>query len=272
MQLKGARVVLTGATGGLGAALAERLAGRGAMLLLTGRSRERLEAVALQVGPGHRCVQADLGTPGGVAAVAAAARDFGANILLNNAGIGGFGLLQDQGEAGVEQVLATNLAAPIQLTRAMLPGLLAQPASAVVNIGSAFGSIPFAGFAAYSAAKAGLHGFSEALRRELADTGVHVLHVSPRAIDTPLNSPAVVALNSHLGNASDSADRVADEIVRLLEKDARRALLGWPEQFFAWLHRLAPGLVDRGLRGKLPAIKQHAAPAASSSAHSITEH
>jgi short-subunit dehydrogenase len=272
MQLKGARVVLTGASGGLGQALVQRLAGKGATLLLTGRKLECLEAIAAQAGPGHRCVQADISTPGGIAAVAQAAQELGANILVNNAGIGGFGLLQDQGEAGVEQILATNLAAPIQLTRAMLPGLLAQPESAVVNIGSAFGSIPFAGFAAYSAAKAGLHSFSEALRRELADTHVHVLHVSPRAIDTPLNSPAVVALNAHLGNSSDSADRVAAEVVRLLEKDARRAVLGWPERFFAWLNGVAPGLVDRGLRSKLPTIKHHAAPQASAVPHSISEH
>ena len=272
MQLNGARIVLTGATGGLGQALVQRLAGKGAVLLLSGRNLARLEAVAAQAGAGHRCVQADISTPGGVAAVAEAARDFGANILVNNAGIGGFGLLQDQGEAGVDQILATNLAAPIQLTRAMLPGLLDQPESAVVNIGSAFGSIPFAGFAAYSAAKAGLHSFSEALRRELADTGVHVLHVSPRAIDTPLNSPAVVALNAHLHNASDSADRVAAEVVRLLEKDARSAVLGWPERFFAWLNGVAPRLVDRGLRSKLPTIKRHAAPATGSVAHSISEH
>jgi short-subunit dehydrogenase len=72
----------------------------------------------------------------------------------------------------------------------MLPWLKAQPQAAIVNIGSAFGSIPFAGFAAYSAAKAGLRGFSQALRRELADTRVDVIHLAPRAIDTPLNSPA----------------------------------------------------------------------------------
>jgi short-subunit dehydrogenase len=259
MQLKGARIVLTGATGGLGQALAESLAAAGACLLLTGRNRERLEAVAAQAGPGTRWVQADLGTAAGVADVARAAREFEANILVNNAGVGGFGLLKDQPESDVEQIIATNLAAPIRLTRAMLPGLLSQPESAVVNIGSAFGSIPFAGFAAYSAAKAGLHSFSQALRRELADTGVHVLHVAPRAIDTPLNSAAVVELNQRLGNASDSTDRVAREVVRLLQRDARHAVLGWPERFFAWLNAVLPSLVDRGLRGKLATIKGHAA-------------
>src|SRR5690606_18519263 len=126
-------------------------------------------------------------------AVVQAGRDCSASILINNAGVGGFGLLADQAAEDVERILATNLAAPIHLTRALLPTLVAQPAAAVVNVGSAFGSIPFAGFAAYSAGKTGLHGFSQALRRELADTGVRVIHVSPRAIDTPLNPPAVVA-------------------------------------------------------------------------------
>lgn len=259
MQLNGARIVLTGATGGLGEALAADLSGRGAVLLLTGRNRERLEAIATSLGAGHRWVQADLGTAEGVAAVAAAARDFGATMLVNNAGVGGFGLLQQQSADSVDQIIATNLAAPIQLTRALLPTLVAQPEAAVVNIGSAFGSIPFAGFAAYSAAKAGLDSFSQALRRELADTGVHVLHVSPRAIDTPLNSAAVVDLNRRLGNASDPARRVAAEVVRLLEKDARHKVLGWPERFFAWLNAFMPALVDLGLRGKLATIKGHAA-------------
>lgn len=259
MQLKGARVVLTGATGGLGEALAGQLAARGAFLLLTGRNRDRLQALAAELGAGHRWVQADLGTTAGVAAVVAAAEAGGANVLVNNAGIGGFGLLQAQSAASVEQIIATNLAAPIQLTRALLPTLLAQPESSIVNIGSAFGSIPFAGFAAYSAAKAGLDSFSQALRRELADTSVHVLHVSPRAIDTPLNTAAVVELNRCLGNASDPARRVAAEVVRLLEKDARHAVLGWPERFFARLNAFLPALVDLGLRGKLAIIKGHAA-------------
>ena len=268
MQLKGARVVLTGATGGLGEALAQQLSAAGAHLLLTGRNRERLEAMATRAGESGRWVQADLATPAGIATVAEAARDFGANVLVNNAGVSAFGLLQDQGESSVDQIIATNLAAPIQLTRAMLPDLLARPEGAVVNIGSAFGSIPFAGFAAYSAAKAGLDSFSQALRRELADSGVHVLHVSPRAIDTRLNSAEVVALNRQLGSASDSAERVAREVVRLLRKNARHAVLGWPERLFAWLNGVLPGLVDRGLRGKLAIIKGHAVPLATST----TEH
>jgi short-subunit dehydrogenase len=259
MQLKQARIVLTGATGGLGEALVQALSRAGAVLLLTARDPARLQALCARAGAGSRMVPADLARPEGIRSVAAAAAEFGATVLINNAGVGGFSLLQDQGEDAVGQVLATNLAAPVQLTRAMLPGLLAQPEAAIVNVGSAFGQIPFAGFAAYSAAKAGLHGFSQALRRELADAPVHVIHVSPRAIDTPMNSPAVNALNRALGNASDSPELVARKIVAMLRQDRRDAVIGFPERLFAWLNALLPGLVDRGLRGKLSFIKGHAA-------------
>jgi short-subunit dehydrogenase len=258
MELKRARIVLTGATGGLGEALAGQLSAAGAALLLTGRNAQQLARLAPLAGAGGCVLQADLGTPEGIAAVATAGREFNANALVNNAGIGGFGLLAGQAEESVARILATNLTAPIQLTRAMLPGLLAQPEAAVVNVGSAFGSIPFAGFAAYSAAKTGLRGFSQALRRELADSPVRVIHVAPRAIDTPLNSAAVIALNKALGNACDSPAAVAARIVRMLEDDTPDASIGFPERLFAWLNGCAPSLVDRGVRGKLAVIKQHA--------------
>lgn len=259
MELNRARIVLTGATGGLGAALVRRLAAAGALLLVTGRDPGQLAQVRAAGGAGCRALRADLTTPEGREAVARAGRDCSANILVNNAGVGGFGLLAEQAPEDVERILSTNLLAPMLLTRALLPTLAAQPAAAVVNVGSAFGSIPFAGFAAYSAAKTGLHGFSQALRRELADTSVRVIHVSPRAIDTPLNPPAVVALNTALGNAADSPDAVAAHIVRMLQQDKADALIGFPERLFAWLNGAAPALVDRGVRGKLALIKQHAA-------------
>jgi len=259
MELSRARVVLTGATGGLGAALATALSASGAQLLLSGRDAALLAQAKQRHGDACAVCAADLATPAGIETLARAAQAFGATVLVNNAGIGGFGLLAEQESATVERILAINLAAPIQLTRAMLPTLLAHPSAAVVNVGSAFGWIPFAGFAAYSAAKTGLRGFSQALRRELADTSVRVMHIAPRAIDTPLNSPAVVALNKALGNACDTPQSVAARIVGMLERDTADALVGFPERFFAWLNGCAPMLIDRGVRGKLAVIKRHAA-------------
>ena len=208
---------------------------------------------------GERVVlQADLTTAAGIADTAVAARHFGANVLINNAGVGGFGLLEQQDWATVEQILATNLVAPIRLTHALLPWLKTRPEAAIVNVGSTFGSIPFAGFAAYSSAKAGLRGFSQALRRELADSAVQVIHVSPRVIDTTLNTSAVNRLNAALKNASDSPASVAAQIVRQLETNGAESHLGFPEKLFAWLNGLSPALIDRGLSSKLATIKHHA--------------
>lgn len=261
MQLNSARILLTGASGGLGGVLARELAQAGAALLLTGRDPAALARIDLPAGSDYRLLQADLTDAAGIDSAVAAARAFGANILINNAGVASFGLLAEQDWDDIERILATNLGAPIRLTRALLPWLTQQPTAAVVNIGSAFGSIPFAGFTAYSAAKAGLRGFSQALRRELADSTVRVIHVAPRAIDTPINPPAVRALNRALGSATDTPETVARHILGMLANDVAEGHIGFPERFFAWLNGCAPGLVDQGLRGKLARIKQHAAKA-----------
>lgn len=258
MQLNNARILLTGATGGLGQALARQLAAAGAKVLLAGRDTARLAAITATLGDGHSSVRADLTRPEGIAAAVGAAREFGVNVLINNAGIGGFGLYETQGWDEIDALLATNLAAPMRLTHALLPWLKSRPQAAVVNIGSTFGSLPFAGFAAYSAAKAGLRGFSQALRRELADTQVAVIHLAPRAIDTSLNSEAVNALNRALHNRSDSTEAVARQVVAALARGYGEHHFGFPERFFAWLNGVAPSLIDRGLAGKLATIKQHA--------------
>lgn len=258
MQLNQARILLTGASGGLGRDLARELAGAGAAVLLAGRDAVRLAAIQAELGANADSVVADLTTAEGIAAANTAARAFGVNVLINNAGVGAFGLFDQQAWPTVEQVLATNLEAPLRLTHALLPWLKAQPDTAIVNVGSMFGSLPFPGFAAYSAAKAGLRGFSQALRRELADTPVAVIHIAPRVIDTPLNTEAVNQLNRALKNNSDSSQAVARQIVAALRHGKGEHHFGFPERLFAWLNGFAPSLIDRGLAGQLAIIKQHA--------------
>jgi short-subunit dehydrogenase len=258
MQLNQARILLTGASGGLGRDLARELAGAGAAVLLAGRDAVRLAAIQAELGASADSVVADLTTAEGIAAANAAARAFGVNVLINNAGVGAFGLFDQQAWPTVEQVLATNLEAPLRLTQALLPWLKTQPTAAVVNVGSMFGSLPFPGFAAYSAAKAGLRGFSQALRRELADTPVAVIHIAPRVIDTPLNTEAVNQLNRALKNNSDSSQAVARQIVAALRHGKGEHHFGFPERLFAWLNGFAPSLIDRGLAGQLAIVKQHA--------------
>ena len=258
MKLENARVLLTGAAGGLGSELARQLSAAGASLLLAGRDGRRLEALRATLGGKAAIVVADLTRAEGIAATVQAAQDFGANVLINNAGASAFGLIENQSWETVEQVLTTSLAAPVRLTQALLPWLKAQPQAAIVNVGSTFGSLPFAGFAAYSAAKAGLRGFSQALRRELADTLVAVVHIAPRAIDTKMNSDAVTALNRALKSRSDRAADVAGRIVAALQRNERELHIGFPERLFAWLNGVAPGLIDRALAGKLPIVKRYA--------------
>ncbi len=264
MDLNHARILLTGATGGLGQALARCLAEKGADLLLTGRDADRLATCVEDIGgiggTGRQTVslRADLSLPEDIEKTAAAAREFGINVLINNAGVNAFGLYEKQDWRVLEQVMATNLLAPMHLTHALLPWLKDRERAAIVNIGSTFGSLPFPGFTAYSSAKAGLRGFSQALRRELADSGVEVVHVAPRTIATELNSASVNALNHDLGNHADTPRAVARKIVAALRAGRSEKHLGFPERIFAWLNGFAPGLIDRGLKGKLAVIKRHA--------------
>lgn len=258
MQLNTARVLLTGATGGLGQALAHELAGQGAALLLAGRDAAKLAACVTRLGGDVNSVSADLTQPDDIVKLHAAARDFGINVLINNAGINAFGLFENDDWLTIERVIATNLLAPMHLTHALLPWLKEQDQAAIVNIGSTFGSLPFPGFTAYSSAKAGLRGFSQALRRELADSRVEVVHVAPRAIATALNTDAVNALNRELGSQADSPESAARQIVAALRAGRGERHFGFPERLFAWLNGCAPSLIDQALKAKLAIVKRHA--------------
>jgi len=143
------------------------------------------------------------------------------------------------------------------LTQELLPLLAAAPAAQIVNIGSVFGSLGFPGFAAYGAAKAGLAGFSQALRRELADSTIRVRHFSPRATRTPINSGAVVALNRELQTAEDTPEAVADAFLRFLSGTSGQHTLGAKERLFVLINKLAPGLPDNAIRKQLAQIRKH---------------
>jgi short-subunit dehydrogenase len=262
MQLEGTRILVTGATGGIGQAVAQRLAARGASLLLTARGEAALLGTAAGLsgrGATVEVLPADLGTAAGIERVAAAAERFGADILVNNAGTNVFGLLEQLGAPDVEQILRTNLEGPIRLVHRLLPHLLGRRRAMIVNVGSSFGSIGFAGFAVYCASKFGLHGFTEALRRELADGPVRVCYVAPRAVETAFNPPEVVRMNAELGNRADPPDAVAAAVERAILEERRETYIGQPEGFFARLNGLLPSVVDGALRRKLAIIKRYAA-------------
>jgi short-subunit dehydrogenase len=257
MELTTCRFVMTGASGGIGQALVAQLCAGGASLLLVGRQSESLQALAEKYPGQVQLSLADLRERQGRDTVLAAARNFaGLNGLINLAGVNQFSLLEHQDDQAIADLVALNVTATLQLTRHVLPLLRQQQNALLVNVGSTFGSIGYPGFTAYCATKFAIRGFSEALRRELADTRVKVLYVAPRATQTGMNASPVVELNRQLKVTMDDPQAVARQIVRAIAREREELYLGWPEKFFVRLNSLWPRLVDQALRKQLPLIQR----------------
>lgn len=266
MDLNGRSVILTGASGGIGAALCDELVAAGACVLAVGRDPVRLAQVAGRHPQGRVLpLPLDLSTPAGRAQLlgAAGALPIRPSLLLIAHAQSGFGLFAEQSEQDLRQLLDTNLMAPMLLVRALLPLLQAQPQATVVAVGSTFGSLGFPGFAGYSASKFGLRGLFEALAREYADSHVRFQYLAPRATRTAFNTAQVDAMNQELKVGADTPERVARALRQAIERGDRRLQIGWPEKLFARLNGALPGLVDRSLKAQLPVVRRHAARAPS---------
>jgi short-subunit dehydrogenase len=250
MKIDGSCVVLTGAAGGIGAPTALALARAGARLVLVGRRAEALEALARAIerdaGARARCtpVAADLTSAAGIEAVRRAGEAGGANVLINNAGLPGFGALLEHEPGDIERVITTNLLAPMLLTRALLPQLRSAAEASVLNVGSVLGRLGLPGYSVYSASKFGLRGFSEALRRELADTAVRVQYLGPRTVATAFNGAEAQAYNRATATGSDAPERVAHAVVQMLESGRAERFLGFPETLAVRVNGALPGALD----------------------------
>ncbi len=227
MNLHGKRVLLTGAGTGIGRATALLMASRRARLVLLGRRPEPLEslraelsgsvavAVAGDVADGaarSRAVQAALDTFGGL------------DVLVNNAGVVRAGRLEATGEDEIRAMIDIDLLAPILLTREALPHLRASGDAAVVNVTSIAALVGMPFYATYSAAKAGLARFGEALRRELLGEGVHVMTIHPAATDTPMMATNLAGAD--LGFMRETPEAVAEALVAGLEAGALEVVRG----------------------------------------------
>lgn len=255
-------ILITGASGGIGAELAAMLAAQGHHLLLNGRDERALFALrkSLLGKTDVSVVCADLLEEEALPVITDAASTFSGGIdsVVHAAGINHFGLLETLDDDAVSRVFRLNVELPARLTRALLPQLKSRPAGQVVFIGSMLGRIGYPGNASYCASKAAVRALAESLRRELADTTVRVVHVAPRATRTRFNSPAQTALNDRLHVHSDDAAHVARVIANAMQHNRANTEIGWPEKFFARLNALFPSLVDRGLSGQLAEIKRYA--------------
>jgi short-subunit dehydrogenase len=267
MNIATHRILVTGGAGGLGRAYADEFLRHGAAVLLADRDAAALADVRSALAShGDRVATfaVDLTKDADRRALVDHATRWrgGVDVLVNNAGVNHFRLFEDQPPEQIDVALAVNVQAPLQLCRALLPHLLRLPAAHVVNVGSVFGSIGYPAYAVYSATKFAIRGFTEALRRELADTGVAVHYFAPRAARTGINGAAVERMNAELGVAMDAPAEVAAALRRLLERNRPSAVVGWPEKFYARLNGALPELVDGALAKQLPVVRRHARPEA----------
>jgi len=219
MELRGASVIVTGASRGLGAALAETLGRAGARLVLVARDREALEAVAERIrrdgGEAHP-------VPADVAAHEAAARIAGttaalvgpADVVIHNAGsLGPVPLLPlaDTSDADFERALATNLLGPFRLTRALVGSMVVRGRGTVVLVSSDAASTPYPSWGAYGVSKAALEQLGRIWQTELSELGVRFLIVDPGEMDTRMHQDAIPEADpSLLPGPEQAAARVLD--------------------------------------------------------------
>ncbi len=188
-RLDGKTALVTGASGGIGAAIAQLLHGQGATLVLSGTRREALDALAGRLGERAHVCPAELSDPAAADALVAEAEQAGGrglDILVNNAGMTRDGLALRMKDADWHQVLDVDLAAPFRLCRAALKGMLRQRAGRIVSIASIVGVTGNAGQSNYAAAKAGLIGMSKSLAAEVGSRGITVNVVAPGFVATAM--------------------------------------------------------------------------------------
>ncbi len=262
MQLEGKRTLITGAGSGIGRALAIEASRLGMTVALCGRRAEALAETLSEMTPSgqHLRLRGDITNP----AVRRGMRDYlqrqwgRLDVLVNNAGVIAIGPLAYATDAEFEQMMATNVIAPLALTREMLPLLRRAMPSRVVNVGSMFGDIPYPLFAAYSASKFALRGMSIALRRELKTYGIGVTYAAPRATKTDaarVLDPLVAPMQMRM----DNPGRVANDIWRAVTKERDSIYAKGPERLFVLVQRLLPKLVDRAIAAQMadPRIRDY---------------
>ena len=221
--------VVTGASSGIGAEFARALARDGVSLVLAARRADKLEALAADLRAQHgisvRCVPCDLAAEAGVRTLLAALADLDVAILINNAGVGYVGRFHEQDAARLAAMVQLNCAAPVALTAALLPKLVARRRGAVIFTGSVSGSQPLPLHALYSATKVFDNFLGEALWGELQGTGVDVLSLLPGSTETEFAATA-----DELPHEGASArDVVADALDALGRQPS--VVNGW----FNWL-------------------------------------
>jgi short-subunit dehydrogenase len=216
VDLDGKTVLLTGATGGLGRAMAEALAGRGATLVLSARKAEALDELAGSLPGDHRVVPADLGEDGAAESLAQEAGRIDG--LVANAGLPGTGRIEDFSPEELKRALRVNLEAPMMLARELAPSMRDRGDGHLLFVSSLAGKAPSPRSAVYAATKFGLRGFALCLRADLSGTGVGVSIVAPGFIrDAGMFADSGAKPPPGIGTSTPQ--EVADGVVMAIERN-----------------------------------------------------
>jgi short-subunit dehydrogenase len=248
--LAGLRVLLTGASSGIGRELAIQLVDQGASVFALARRRERLEQLASEIGCAERFAvyAADVTNAGDRAkSLAECVQRFGGlDCLINNAGSGAIGPFAASDEQRLRQVMEVNFFAPVELTRLALPLLRQGNKPIVVNVSSVLGHRAVPQKSEYCASKFALHGFSDALRAELVGDKIDVLLVSPSTTDTEFFDKVAGDTKKPRGRfGAKSPAYVARATLRAIRAGRHEVILSTGGRFLVWLDRLCPPLADR---------------------------
>jgi short-subunit dehydrogenase len=241
IPIEGSRVLLTGASGGIGGAIAKALHARGATIVLTGRRGGVLEEIRASLGDRAEAVVSDLASAQDVNDLIAAAGRI--DILVANAALPASGTLDSFSPDQIDRAINVNLRAPIQLTKALAPAMTERGAGHLVYISSISGKIATAGSSMYSATKFGLRGFSFGMGQDLKGSGVGTTCVFPGFI-SDAGMWADAAMDTPPGLGTSTPEQVAAAVISGIEKDRAEIDVAPPFlKFSARLNGVAPGLV-----------------------------
>jgi uncharacterized protein len=243
-------VVITGATQGVGRALAEEFARGGHDLLLVARDKASLETAAEELSSTHhvevKVLAADLGTEEGCAAVEQALQSFGlyADMLVNNAAMMMAGFFQDEDPAQLRKLVDLDIRAVVDLTRRLLPGMIARRTGGVLNLASVEGFMPVPYQATYAAAKAFVLSFSRSLAYETMYTGVRVSALAPGTVTTGLHEKAGAEYSRYVQLLpAMTAEQVARIGYRKFMRGRKVIVTGWFNRLGIMAARFTPNLL-----------------------------
>ena len=245
-QWKDKLAVITGASSGIGEALARKLAAQGLRVVLVARRRDRLETLAREIraAGGHaRILAADLRREADRERLCEQAGN--ADVLVNNAGLGWYGYGDRMAWKTAQEMLQVNVEAVVQLSLAFLARMRQRNAGHIINIGSISGSLPSQGIALYGATKSFLDNFTTALHRELTGTHVHISVVRAGPVKTEFGEAALAQENGgHVPTEKMgvTSDKVAERVWSLIQRPRRllyvpgyMSLVPWLELSFGWI-------------------------------------